>query len=90
MMLRISTISTNDGSTTLHLEGSISGAWVDELRQMAEAVLANAKALVIDCRGVSFSDTQGQQLIRELLARDVILMNCSPFLESQLQSGSTA
>jgi hypothetical protein len=55
---------------------------------MAEAVLADEKTLVIDCRGVSFSDTQGQRLIHELLARKARLMNCSPFLQSQLQGGS--
>ena len=89
-MLRISTTSTGDDSMTLQLEGSVSGAWVDELRQMAEAILTDAKALVIDCRGVSFSDFRGQWLLRELMARKVTLINCSPFLESQLQSGSTS
>lgn len=90
MMLRISRISTGHESVTLQLDGSVSGAWVDELRQMAEAILDDAKALVIDCRGVSFSDFQGQRLIRELRARKVTLVNCSPFLESQLRSGSAS
>jgi len=86
MMLKLSKTSTNAGYTTLQLEGSISGAWVDELRKLTESILAETRNLVIDCRGVSFSDHQGQQLMRELLARKVSLINCSPFLQSQLDA----
>jgi anti-anti-sigma regulatory factor len=86
MMLRISKASTTHEYTTLRLEGSISGAWVDELRRLTDAVLAETTNVVIDCCGVSFSDHQGQQLMRELLARKVTLINCSPFFQSQLDA----
>lgn len=86
-MLRISITNTTDESTTLQLEGSVSGPWVDELKQLAEAILAESKTLVVDCRGVSFGDFQGQNLIHELLARKVTLVNCSAFFKSQLEAG---
>ena len=87
-MLKISRINATEESTTLQLEGSVSGAWVDELRQLADITLAEGKSLIIDCCGVSFSDFQGQALVRELLARKVRLINCSPFFQSQLEPGS--
>ena len=88
-MLRIS-ITCTDESTTLHLEGSVSGPWVDELKQLAEAILEDSKTLVVDCRGVSFGDFHGQGLIRELVARKARLINCSPFFTSQLEGGFMA
>ena len=71
----------------LQLEGSVSGAWVDELRQVAESLLADEVAIVMDCQGVSFIDHRGQRLIHDLLARKVTLINCSPFFQSQLREG---
>lgn len=89
MMLRISITSTTAESATLQLEGSVSGPWVDEFRKVAETILAQSKTLVVDCGGVSFGDLQGQRLVRELLARKVTLINCSPFFKSQVESGLT-
>jgi ABC-type transporter Mla MlaB component len=87
-MLKISSVSASEQSTTLQLEGSLSGLWVVELRRLTETALAERKMLTIDCCGVSFCDFQGQALMRELLARKVSLTNCSPFLQSQLEPGS--
>lgn len=86
-MLRISIVSTNHESMFLRLEGSVSGAWVDELRHVAESALADGLAIVMDCKGVSFIDRRAQRLISELLARKVTLLNCSPFFQSQLRDG---
>lgn len=86
-MLKISTVNAAEQNTTLQLEGSLSGVWVDELRRLTEINLAERKTLTIDCGGVSFCDFQGQALIRELLARKVTLTNCSPFLQYQLELG---
>jgi len=86
-MLRISKLNST-GGTTLLLEGKLSGVWVEELRRLCETTLAEGQPLTIDCGSVSFSDLQGQELMRELLTRNVSLTNCSPFLAFQLNPES--
>ena len=86
-MLRISRIEVTD-ATTLRLEGSLSGLWVEELRRVCETTLADSEKLTVDCGGISFTDSEGISLMRELRRQDVDLRNCSPFLKFQLEQGS--
>ena len=85
-MLRISKIEVTD-ATTLRLEGSLSGLWVEELRRVCETTLAGREKLTVDCGGISFSDSEGISLMRELRSHNVDLKNCSPFLKFQLEQG---
>lgn len=85
-MLRISKIEVTD-PTTLRLEGSLSGLWVEELRRVCETTLADSEELTVDCGGISFTDSEGISLMRELRQHDVHLTNCSPFLKFQLEQG---
>ena len=90
-MLRISQRATeNEGSTTyLWLEGQVTGPWVEELRRVCtETSGDNGRSknhLVIDLAGVSFLDTDGIALFRELTARRVLFTNCSSFVAEQLR-----
>ena len=85
-MFRISKIEVTD-ATTLRLEGSLSGLWVEELRRICEATLVDGEKLTVDCGGISFSDAEGITLMRELRRHNVDLTNCSPFLKFQLEQG---
>jgi ABC-type transporter Mla MlaB component len=87
-MLRISQFDSVEHTATIRLDGSLSGAWVGELRRLCEITLASGDALNIDCGGISFSDTEGVALMRELRHRRVALSNCPPLLEFQLGQGS--
>jgi anti-anti-sigma factor len=87
-MLRISQ-ATTDNRITLHLEGEISGRWVEELRgECARALSGDAhtgRRLVLDLAEVSFIDAAGLALFRELSARRAIVTKCSPYVEELLK-----
>jgi len=83
-MLRISKLDMTD-ATTLRLEGSLAGAWVEELKQLCGTALAQGETITLDCGGVSFSDLDGVALMRELRRQGARLANCSPFLKLQLE-----
>ncbi len=85
-MLRISKLNGTD-ATTLRLEGSLAGVWVEELRQLCQTSIAQGETITLDCEGVSFSDLQGVVLMRDLRRQGVLLVNCSPFLKLQLENG---
>jgi anti-anti-sigma regulatory factor len=90
-MLRISRESTQNegGATFLRLEGQVTGPWVEELRRVCAETLGNPdysqRHLVIDLAGVSFLDTDGIALCRELAAHRVFFTNCSAFIAEQLK-----
>jgi len=78
-MLRI-TISTNDqGATSLLLEGRLVGAWVAELERsiMGEPTQAPAH---LELDGLTFADSEGVRLLRELRGRGVDLRGASSFM----------
>lgn len=87
-MLRISQAVTSDEETVLlRLEGQVSGQWVEELRRACSEHQGNGhrSQLALDLAEVSFIDADGVALFRELTARRVRLMNCSPFAAEQLK-----
>ena len=84
-MLRIELHDQGNGSTTLGLAGRIVGPWVQELSRSCERVLAIGGALSVDLGQVSFVDRDGVQFLKRLRARDVALVNCSPFVAEQLK-----
>lgn len=84
-MLRIELLDQENGTTTLGLAGRIVGPWVDELSRSCERVLSIGGALSVDLGQVSFVDRDGVQFLKRLRARDVALLNCSPFVTEQLK-----
>jgi anti-anti-sigma regulatory factor len=85
-MLRIELFDRRDGTATLELAGRVVGPWVDELSRSCESVLRIGGALTVDLGQVSFVDRDGVQFLKRLRARDVALVNCSPFLAEQLKA----
>ena len=84
-MLRIELLDRKDGTTTLELAGRIAGPWVDELSRSCERALAFGGTLSVDLGQVSFVDRYGVHFLQRLRARDVALINCSPFVAEQLK-----
>lgn len=75
----------NGRAEVLHLEGTITGAWVGELRTSCERAAARDHArLVLDLGGVHFVDREGAVLLRGLAAAGTELTNLSPFVLDQL------
>jgi ABC-type transporter Mla MlaB component len=85
-MLKISQAGKTNHSVTLKLEGRVVGPWVDELRQICEAVLTERRSLRLDLAEVTFADTDGVAVLSGFKSQGVRLKNCSPFLEEQLRS----
>ena len=84
-VLRIELLDRKNGNTTLELAGRVIGPWVDELSRSCERVLAIGGTLSVDLGQVSFVDRDGVQFLQRLRARDVALVNCSPFVAEQLK-----
>lgn len=86
-VLRIFQTTAVDGSVVLKLEGKVRGPWVDELRELSSTILQEpAIRLALDLSEVSFIDTDGLKLLRELSSRHVSLNNCSLLVTQQLKS----
>jgi len=84
-MLRISTTSSAGSSTTLRLEGHLAGAWIAELQDSCERILASGQTVTLDLGDVSLIERPGFDLLASLSRRSVALVRCSPFQEEQLR-----
>ncbi len=84
-MLRITVIEAVNARTRLLVEGRLTGRSVEELRQSCEIQASRGAAFTLDLTDLSFADTQGIALLRELKRRDVALENLEPYLALQLQ-----
>jgi hypothetical protein len=70
-MLRIS-VTDHANSSTMKLEGKITGPWVEELRNswLSLAPSLGSRALCLDLCGVSFVDANGKKLLREIYQKN--------------------
>jgi anti-anti-sigma factor len=91
-MLKISRVSESDSPLVLRLEGQVTGPWVDELRRTCDEAVPNngseVRQLVLDLAGVSFLDTSGIALLRQLVTDHVSITNSSVFIAEQLREVS--
>lgn len=81
-MLKI-TIQDRAEELRLRLEGRLSGAWVNELRQCWQTAASTTefRATVLDLREVDFVDPDGQALLADMHRRGVRLEACSPLIQ---------
>ncbi|HTV56473.1 MAG TPA: hypothetical protein VMI06_16370 [Terriglobia bacterium] len=73
-MLKI-TIDKTDKVTRFNLEGKLSGPWVKELDRVwvASAKTSESKPVAVDISGVTFIDSDGQQLLARMYGQGVKL-----------------
>lgn len=83
-MLKISITRKIEGAW-LQVEGSLTGSWVEELRQAAEEALEKSSSVTLDLERLRYLDLEGAALLRALAARRVLLVNASLFISRQLQ-----
>jgi len=87
-MLRISIVESSRQACTLRVEGQVKGCWVEELRRSCEQALVGSSRLRLDLADVSFADSCGIALLKNLSSRHVSLVNLSPFVGEQLKEGA--
>jgi len=84
-VLKISIISDSDKAIQLQLEGKLVGPWVEELQRLSDEALSHQKAVSLDLERVSFVDSRGVTLLRDLARKQVSRVNCSQFVTQQLK-----
>jgi len=85
-MLKI-TIHDSAAEFRFHLEGRLSGPWVEELRQCwhTAASTTGGRTTVLDLCDVDFIDPAGQRLLTEMHAREVRLVADTPLIEAVIE-----
>ena len=87
-MLKISAVTSSEQRITLRLDGQVTGAWVELLRNCSEMLLELGVRLRLDLTNVSFVDREGLALIKSLMGRGIQHTNIPPFVAEQLRSGA--
>jgi len=80
VMLRITPESLAEGVERFRLEGRLAGPYVVELGRVMGPPLGRPGRLALDLSGLTYVDTEGAQLLRELVARNVEVHGCSSFV----------
>ena len=81
-MLRI--IETEaDGTTTVHLEGRLFSAWVDEVRSVI-ARRAAAGPVRLDLTELRYADMAGIELLRALQGQGIEIASSNPYSSALL------
>jgi ABC-type transporter Mla MlaB component len=89
-MLRITVVESSKVAVTLRVEGRITGPWVEELRTACNVhSFPDDVHVSLELADVSFADSAGVALLRELLNRGVGLIRTTPFLAEQLKEGAS-
>ena len=84
-MLKITRVAESNEQITLHLDGSVTGQWIELLRTSAEAVLDQGLQLVVDLEHICFIDCEGLALIKSLISRGGRQVNAPLFVADQLR-----
>jgi len=84
-MVRISESGSSDGIQAIRLEGRVVGPSVTEVQTYCQRILSQGLPMTIDLAEVSFLDTKGIGLFRDLMSQQVRLLNCSPFVNELLK-----
>ena len=86
-MLKITVVESSSEAVRLRAEGRLTGGWVDELRRTCDLhALSNGIRLTLDLADVSFADTAGIELLKELRIRLVTLLKPSSLVAEQLKA----
>jgi len=84
-MLKITRVASSNQEITLQLDGSVTGQWVELLRESAESVLAEELRLTLDWENICFIDCEGLALIKSLINRGVRQVNAPLFVAEQIR-----
>jgi ABC-type transporter Mla MlaB component len=85
-MLKIARVDDSGSQTTpaLKLEGKLLGPWVIELSRACEELRVPPGVLCLNLSAVTFIDSAGLELLRDLIRRGTTISGCSGFIEELL------
>ena len=89
-MLKITRVNTSNQEVTLRLDGSVTGQWIELLRESAELVLAEGVRLTLDLENTWFIDCEGLALVKNLISRGVCQVNAPLFIREQITKSEEA
>ena len=84
-MLKITPLRMTQDELVLGLEGKLIGAWVDELRGAVSNSSVKARNIQFDLSRVSYVDSTGQQLLKDLVHQGVVMHRATPFVKEMLR-----
>lgn len=84
-MLKITRVVQSSQEIALKLDGSVTGQWIELLRESAESVLAERLRLTLDLENICFIDCEGLALIKNLMGQGVRQVNAPLFVAEQLK-----
>ena len=84
MVLRITPEAAADGTDVLRLDGRLTEAHVAELTSVVRLILAGSRRLTLNLSGLTFMDSKGARLLKQLSARRVDIRGCSAFVAKLL------
>ena len=84
-MLKITRVVQSDQEIALQLDGSVTGQWIELLRESAQSVLNEGLRLTLDLGNICFIDCEGLALIKNLMGQGVRQVNAPLFVAEQLK-----
>jgi anti-anti-sigma factor len=90
LMLKTTEIIKDDQSVILRLDGNLSGASVEDLRQLLQRYREEKnKTVALDLSGVGFIDASALKFLAELKGQGMAMMNPSLFIKTMLGTVDT-
>ena len=86
-MLRITKVADSPSQITLKLEGKIVSDWVALLECECLTTFREQRRVLLDFAAVTFMSSHGIWMLKRLASEDLLLFNCSAFIEDLLQVG---
>ncbi len=80
-MLRITRFEENRSQLRLKLEGRIISNWVHILREECQNIAQTYSTVELDLADISFIDSLGAKILKELQSNGFHLINCSPLVK---------
>ena len=83
-MLKITYVVAPNAAPTLKLEGKLLEPWVEELVRACLAQVRWTERLRLDLSAVSFVDSAGAELLRDLISQGIQIGACSGYVAELL------
>jgi anti-anti-sigma regulatory factor len=79
-VLRITRVSRKGLALTIKLEGEFLAPWVETVRDACTRRGRRSGRLLLDLTAVTYADTAGARLLRDLMREGIEVTACSSFL----------
>ncbi|WNM58037.1 STAS domain-containing protein [Candidatus Nitrospira allomarina] len=80
-MVRLTVKATQNGTTTVEIEGRIVSEWINVVESECQGLLAQGNHVVLDFSAVNFVGEDGVRMIRRLIIKGCQIKNCPSFIQ---------